>query len=44
MRDKDTFLDSYESVDKDNFTNQHFKYVFEVLHDFYAENDGCNIE
>ena len=34
MRDKDTFLNYYESVDKDNFTNQHFKYVFEVLHDF----------
>lgn len=42
MRDKDTFLNYYESVDKDNFTNQHFKYVFEVLHDFYAENDQYN--
>ncbi|HAR4617091.1 TPA: DNA primase [Staphylococcus aureus] len=43
MRDKDTFLNYYESVDKDNFTNQHFKYVFEVLHNFYAENDQYNI-
>lgn len=43
MRDKDTFLNYYESVDKDNFTNQHFKYVFEVLHDFYAEKDQYNI-
>lgn len=43
MRDKDTFLNYYESVDKDNFTNQHFKYVFEVFHDFYAENDQYNI-
>ncbi|HDF1509955.1 TPA: DNA primase [Staphylococcus aureus] len=43
MRDKDTFLNYYESVDKDSFTNQHFKYVFEVLHDFYAENDQYNI-
>lgn len=43
MRDKDTFLNYYESVDKDNFTNQHFKYVFEVLHDFYGENDQYNI-
>ncbi|HDY4547275.1 TPA: DNA primase [Staphylococcus aureus] len=43
MRDKDTFLNYYESVDKDNFINQHFKYVFEVLHDFYAENDQYNI-
>ncbi|HDC5699436.1 TPA: DNA primase [Staphylococcus aureus] len=43
MRDKNTFLNYYESVDKDNFTNQHFKYVFEVLHDFYAENDQYNI-
>ncbi|CAC8417478.1 DNA primase [Staphylococcus aureus] len=43
IRDKDTFLNYYESVDKDNFTNQHFKYVFEVLHDFYAENDQYNI-
>ncbi|HHW5111751.1 TPA: DNA primase [Staphylococcus aureus] len=43
MRDKDTFLNYYESVDKDNFTNQHFKCVFEVLHDFYAENDQYNI-
>ncbi|HDP2300521.1 TPA: DNA primase [Staphylococcus aureus] len=43
MRDKDTFLNYYESVDKDNFANQHFKYVFEVLHDFYAENDQYNI-
>ncbi len=43
MRDKDTFLNYYESVDNDNFTNQHFKYVFEVLHDFYAENDQYNI-
>ncbi|HDA7542899.1 TPA: DNA primase [Staphylococcus aureus] len=43
MRDKDTFLNYYESVDKDNFTNQHFKYVFEVLHDFCAENDQYNI-
>ncbi|HCT1273940.1 TPA: DNA primase [Staphylococcus aureus] len=43
MRDKDTFLNYYESVDKDNYTNQHFKYVFEVLHDFYAENDQYNI-
>ncbi len=43
MRDKDPFLNYYESVDKDNFTNQHFKYVFEVLHDFYAENDQYNI-
>ncbi len=24
-RDKDTFLNYYESVDKDNFTNQHLK-------------------
>ncbi|HDD0603353.1 TPA: DNA primase [Staphylococcus aureus] len=43
MRDKDTFLNYYESVDKDNFTNHHFKYVFEVLHDIYAENDQYNI-
>ncbi|HDH4799165.1 TPA: DNA primase [Staphylococcus aureus] len=43
MRDKDTFLNYYESVDKDNFRNQQFKYVFEVLHDFYAENDQYNI-
>lgn len=39
MRDKDIFLNYYESVDKDNFINQYFKYVFEVLYDFYVEND-----
>lgn len=43
MRDKDTFLNYYQSVEKDNFTNQHFKYVFNILHDFYAENDQYNI-
>ena len=43
MNDKDIFLNYYQRVDSNDFTNAHFKYIFNLLHDYYAENDQYDI-
>ncbi|MBO1197958.1 DNA primase [Staphylococcus simiae] len=43
MNDKDIFLNYYQRVDSNDFTNAHFKYIFSLLHDYYAENDRYDI-
>ncbi|WP_278925530.1 DNA primase [Staphylococcus auricularis] len=43
MNDKDLFLDYYRSIEAEDFTNKHFKSIFNFLHRFYGENDYFNI-
>ncbi|MGJ5711840.1 DNA primase [Staphylococcus auricularis] len=43
MNDKDLFLDYYRSIEAEDFTNEHFKSMFNLLHRFYGENDDFNI-
>ncbi|EHJ06861.1 DNA primase [Staphylococcus simiae] len=43
MNDKDIFLNYYQRVDSNDFTNAHFKYIFNLMHDYYAENDRYDI-
>ena len=43
MNDKDLFLDYYRSIEAEDFTNEHFKSIFNFLHRFYGENDYFNI-
>ncbi len=39
MYNKDVFLEYSQRVEADDFTNQHFKRIFNILHDYYAENE-----
>lgn len=43
MHDKDTFLNYHQQISSEAFTNQHFKYIFNFLHDYYAQNDKYDI-
>lgn len=43
MNDKDTFLNYHKLLQTEDFTNQYFKRIFNVLHEFYSENDTFNI-
>ncbi|RIL82789.1 DNA primase, partial [Staphylococcus cohnii] len=39
MNDKDIFLNYHKLLQTEDFTNQYFKRIFNVLHEFYSEND-----
>lgn len=43
MNDKDIFLNYHKLLQTEDFTNQYFKRIFNVLHEFYSENDTFNI-
>ncbi|MCD8825958.1 DNA primase [Staphylococcus gallinarum] len=43
MNDKDVFLNYHQSLQTEDFTNQFFKRIFNVLREFYSENDTFNI-
>ncbi|MCG7338602.1 DNA primase [Staphylococcus sp. ACRSN] len=43
MNDKDIFLNYHQTLQFEDFTNQFFKRIFNVLHEFYSENDTFNI-
>ncbi|WP_436859884.1 DNA primase [Staphylococcus caeli] len=39
MNDKDVFLNYHKLLQSEDFTNQYFKRIFNILHEFYSEND-----
>lgn len=43
MNDKDTFLNYHKLLQVEDFTNEYFKRIFNVLHHFYSEHDTFNI-
>lgn len=43
MFNKDIFLEHSHRVEADDFTNQQFKRIFNILHDYYAENEYYNL-
>lgn len=43
MNDKDVFLNYHQSLQTEDFTNQFFKRIFNLLREFYSENDTFNI-
>ncbi|MCM3072151.1 DNA primase [Staphylococcus equorum] len=43
MNDKDTFLNYHKLLQVEDFTNEYFKRIFNVLHQFYSEHDTFNI-
>ena len=43
MFNKDIFLEHSQRVEADDFTNQQFKRIFYILHDYYAENEYYNL-
>ncbi|HLR19726.1 MAG TPA: DNA primase [Staphylococcus sp.] len=43
MNDKDIFLNYHKLLQLDDFTNQYFKRIFNILHEFYSEHDIFNI-
>ncbi|RIN77107.1 DNA primase [Staphylococcus simulans] len=43
MFNKDVFLEHSQRVEADDFTNQQFKRIFNILHDYYAENEYYNL-
>lgn len=43
MFNKDIFLEHSQRVEADDFTNQQFRRIFNILHDYYAENEYYNL-
>ncbi|RIN79292.1 DNA primase [Staphylococcus simulans] len=43
MFNKYIFLEHSQRVEVDDFTNQQFKRIFNILHDYYAENEYYNL-
>lgn len=43
MFNKDIFLEHSQRVEAEDFTNQQFKRIFNILHDYYAENEYYNL-
>lgn len=43
MFNKDIFLEHSQRVEVDDFTNQQFNRIFNILHDYYAENEYYNL-
>lgn len=43
MKDKDTFINYYQKVSDDDFTNKYFKSIFIILHDYFSEHDNYSI-
>ena len=43
MKDKDTFINYYQKIIDDDFTNKYFKIIFNNLHDYFSEHDNYSI-
>ena len=43
MKDKDTFLNYYQKVVPEDFTNSYLKRIFSYLYDYYSKNDYYTI-
>lgn len=43
MKDKDTFINYYQKISDDDFTNKYFKSIFNILHDYLSEHDNYSI-
>ena len=43
MFSKDVFLDYNKEIESDDFTNSHFKSIFNILHDYYSENEHYDL-
>lgn len=43
MKDKDTFINYYQKISVEDFTNKYFKSIFNVLHDYFSEHDNYSI-
>ncbi|MEY8642604.1 DNA primase [Staphylococcus arlettae] len=43
MNDKDTFLNYHQLIAPEDFTNEYFKRIFNVLREFYADNGTFDI-
>lgn len=43
MKDKDTFINYYQKISDDDFTNKYFKSIFNILHDYFSEHDNYSI-
>ncbi|MDS3984746.1 DNA primase [Staphylococcus capitis] len=43
MKDKDTFINYYQKISDDDFTNKYFKSIFNILHDYFSKHDNYSI-
>ena len=43
MKDKDIFINYYQKISDDDFTNKYFKSIFNILHDYFSEHDNYSI-
>ncbi|RIM33339.1 DNA primase, partial [Staphylococcus capitis] len=43
MKDKDTFINYYQKISDEDFTNKYFKSIFNIVHDYYSEHDIYSI-
>ncbi|UJA39947.1 DNA primase [Staphylococcus epidermidis] len=43
MKDKDTFLNYYQKIVPEDFTNSYLKRIFSYLYDYYSKNDYYTI-
>ncbi len=43
MNDKDTFLNYYQKIGPEDFTNNYFKSIFNFLYDYFSKNDNYTI-
>ncbi|MEQ6029875.1 DNA primase [Staphylococcus saccharolyticus] len=43
MNDKDTFLNYYQKIGPEDFTNNYFKSIFNLLYDYFSKNDNYTI-
>ncbi|MBF2261626.1 DNA primase [Staphylococcus capitis] len=43
MKDKDTFINYYQKISVEDFTNKYFKSIFNILHDYFSEHDNYSI-
>ncbi|PTH51849.1 DNA primase [Staphylococcus capitis] len=43
MKDKDTFINYYQKISDEDFTNKYFKSIFNILHDYFSEHNNYSI-
>lgn len=43
MKDKDTFINYYQKISDEDFTNKYFKSIFNILRDYFSEHDNYSI-
>lgn len=43
MKDKDTFINYYQKISDEDFTNKYFKSIFNILHEYFSEHDNYSI-